>query len=655
VTTVAPVGVEEPPAEPRAEEGPAARVSWPGWRRPRGRTVTIACILAYAALAILVFAPASPLATGSLPTAGNYNPAGSDAFQMTWFLAYAPHALAHGLDLFHTDLIFYPSGVNLADNTAEPLLGLLAAPITLTLGPVATFNLLVRLAFALSATSMYLVLGRWCSSRAARFVGGLLYGFGPYMACQALHLDLVFVPIPPLLVLLGDELLRRRRMRPALLGLAIGACVAAQYLISPDVLSGCAVMAVIVIGWLAVRHRDAVRPLLPYVVRAGTVAAGVFAVLAGYPIYEMLAGPGHLTGPVLQVATLQGDSSDLLSPVVPTSTQLLTPPFLSHLGDNLVSSNLSESGGYLGIPLIALLVAIVRRLRHDADVALFAMAAVAALVMSFGGHLVIATWRSPFPLPGDVSAHLPLLENTIPARYALYVLLFVSMIVAIGIERIWLASRAERSGPAGRPARRRIAAVGALVVLCLLPDAPFKSAALSWSPSLPATVERLTPPGGVVVTDPPTELDHAGAMTWQAIDGMSFRLVGGYANIPTPGEPYGQKWVEAPPFLAVMPENPSAQPAFAGTPALRGAIAFVDYEEAELRSYLTANSATTFVFTDPDAPRDGSDTIGYDPAFTLPPATYWFVTAALGPPQVVAPGYVIWVAGSRGWQRRPAA
>ncbi|MFZ0171408.1 MAG: hypothetical protein WAL04_06970, partial [Acidimicrobiales bacterium] len=73
-------------------------------------------------------------------------------------------------------------------------------------------------------------------------MGGLLYAFGPYTVGQALHLDLAFVPIPPLLVWCADELVRTRRMRMWRLGLLIGAAGAAEMLISPDVLSGCHVM-----------------------------------------------------------------------------------------------------------------------------------------------------------------------------------------------------------------------------------------------------------------------------------------------------------------------------------------------------------------------------------------------------------------------------
>ena len=113
---------------------------------------------------------------------------------MTWFLAWIPYALDHGLNIFHSNFLDYPHGVDLANTTSVPLLGLLAAPFTLSLGPVAAFNILLRLAFASSATSMFFVLRSWCRTPAA-FIGGLLYGFGPYMVVQsANHLDLICYP-----------------------------------------------------------------------------------------------------------------------------------------------------------------------------------------------------------------------------------------------------------------------------------------------------------------------------------------------------------------------------------------------------------------------------------------------------------------------------
>ncbi len=62
-------------------------------------------------------------------------------------------------------------------------------------------------------------------------MAGLLYAFGPYTASQELHLDLILIPLPPLLVLLGDELVRRQRMRPALLGVLAGVVAGLEYLV----------------------------------------------------------------------------------------------------------------------------------------------------------------------------------------------------------------------------------------------------------------------------------------------------------------------------------------------------------------------------------------------------------------------------------------
>ncbi len=643
-------------ALPAAASGATGATAAPGYQdgqRPetlsRWRSRPLAswiCIAAYAVLAVIAFAPVSPLSSTHLPAAGAGNPAGSDAFQMSWFLAYVPYALTHGKSLFHTDLIFYPNGVNLADNTPVPFLGVLGWPITATLGPVATFNFLIRLSFLVSPASMYLVLGRWCRTWPARFAGGLLYGLGPYMAGQAMHLDLVFVPIPPLLVLLGDELVRRRRMRPVLLGSLIGLAAGIQYWISPDVLSGCGVIAVIVAGWLIARHRAEARAALPYVAKTAALAVVVFLLIAGYPIYEIIAGPGREVGPVIQLRNLQGDSADLFSPLMPTSTQLLTPPFISHWGDKLVSDNLSEAGSYLGMPFLIVLYGVFRRLRHDTYVSVFAAGAIGAWVMSLGAHLYIAGWPSPIPLPGDITAHLPLLENTIPARYSLYTTVFVAIILAIAIERLWLGR------PEGTPpSRRKLAVVSGIVVLTLLPNIPFASTALPWPTTLPPALERLLPSGSVVATFPETTLGHAGGMTWQAIDQMSFKLIGGYANFEIPGAAHGQKtpWPIPPPFEQFPPQPLEPLP---GHPKLHAEeVALVKGEEAQFRAYLTRYTARAFVFTNPAAPSDaGLAHRQYSPDVPIQPSLYWFYTDALGAPAVTAPGYVIWLRPASGWR-----
>jgi hypothetical protein len=536
-------------------------------QRRHRRRMTAICLVSYAALAVLAFLPTSPFASRAFPAAVPGSPAGADPYQMAWFLAWFPYAVAHGLNIFHTNLFDYPTGVNLADNTSVPVLGLLAWPITATLGPVAAFNFLIRLAVAASGASMFLVLRRFCSSTIAPFVGGLLYAFGPYMAGQELHLDLTFVPIPPLLVLCGDELVRGQRMRPWRLGALIGAATAAQLLISPDVLSGCLVLALGTGIVLAVRHRHEIRERLPYLVTAGLAAAATFALIAGYPIYELVAGPSHVSGPVIPIASLQKLRADLLGPIVPTKNERLVPHLLARWGDEFVRGNLSENGTYLGVPLLLLLVVIVRRLRHDVMVRALSWLALTAFVLSLGAKLTFGTLTTAIPLPEAVFQRVPLLDNTIPARYALYVALFASMILAIGIDRMWVRRREgdeigrqpmdarwrRRLGRLGADTVRarswRIGIVAAVVGLSLLPIVPFRSHTVPSPADLPATVERVVPRGAVLLTYPFATPLHPGAMLWEASAGMNYRLMGGYANIEVGSA--GQRWPALldPPFV----------------------------------------------------------------------------------------------------------
>jgi hypothetical protein len=614
-----------------ADRGAGPRRWWP----------VAGCLTAYVVLAVVAFFPVGPFDATRLPAAGVGNPAGNDPFQMTWFLTYVPYALTHGLSLFHTNFIDYPSGVNLADNTSVPLLGILAWPITATLGPIAAFNFLIRFSLAISGASMFLVLRRWCSSWQSAFVGGLLYAFGPYMAAQELHIDLTFVPIPPLLLLFGDELVRRQRMSPWRLGLLIGLASTIQLLTSPDIISGCAAMAVAIGAGLAIRFRHLVRQRMGYILKAGALAVGSFGLLAAYPVYEMLFGPGSISGPVVPVGLLQDARADLLGALVPTSNQLLVPRFISFIGDYFVGGNLSENGTYIGIPLLIVLIVVLRKLRADATVLVAACAAVFAWVLSLGSTLVIGTWASPIPLPGDLLAHLPLFDNTIPARYALYVLLFASVVVAIGLDRIWIPQLRNLSGTRVSVRERlriltrkqkRLVALGSLVGLSLVPNVPFASKEVPWPASLPSTIESVVAPGTVVLSVPFPTPSNSEAMTWQALAHMDFRIVGGYANIADPGKSHGQR--------QPIPLPPSHVQEVFSFPKLGSLIPWVPQAQAEaqLLTYLRRYDIGAIAFA------------GMGPVTS---EGYWYLINTIGQPQIVRPGYAIWLPDHGRWPTKP--
>ena len=202
------------------------------------------------------------------------------------------------------------------------------------------------------------------------------------------------------------------------------------------------------------------------------------------------------------------------------------------------------------------------------------------------------------------------------------------------------------------PSRRKIVLVAVVVALSLLPNVPFASGVVALPPSLPATIARAIPKGAVVALDPPTSLGHASAMAWQAETDMSFRLVGAYANVSTPGENYGAKGPVEPYFLAHMPTYPAS--AQHKVPVATYEITLAS-DEVALRGYLRAHAVNAFVFTGNDPPRDGIRAFGYDFSRELAPASYAFLTATLGRPDLVGPGYVVWLSRTASWDRRAGA
>ena len=293
----------------------------------------------YVVIAVLAYWPVMPFDASKLPHvlgAGSGDPA-----QMSWFLAWTPFALGHGLNPFFTNYIDYPLGVNLASNTSVPLLGLLAAPVTLALGPIASFNLLMRIALAGSATSMFLVSRRWVRWWPAAFAAGLLYGFGSYMTFEAsVHLDLAFMAVPPLLLWCLDELFVTRRRSSINVGVLLGVLSAAQLLIDPEILAYCAIMAALGLVFLAIAHRREVVARVRMATPGLLAACACFALIAGYPIGYFLTGPRRIAGGIQPAGAIAAFHVDLLRPVLRASPQLV------------------NSSGYLGVPLLIGLVAL---------------------------------------------------------------------------------------------------------------------------------------------------------------------------------------------------------------------------------------------------------------------------------------------------------
>jgi hypothetical protein len=177
-----------------------------GWRTDSARSVRnhliafLICIL----LGVIFTLP------GSLTSRSALLGYAGDNYQHAWFLWHFAHAVSHAENPFYTHLIYYPNRVNLAWSTTDPLAGTLALPVSLVAGPALAYNLSLILQLALAAFFARLLCLRICRNETAALIGGVIFGFSPFLLAQALgHLSLVTAFPIPLFVLALDAVLSR--------------------------------------------------------------------------------------------------------------------------------------------------------------------------------------------------------------------------------------------------------------------------------------------------------------------------------------------------------------------------------------------------------------------------------------------------------------
>ena len=493
-------------------------------------------VVVYCVLAGFAFGVVSPVSNTFLPPC-----ACSDVALQTWFQAWPAHAIAHGLNPFISTAVNYPHGVNLMSNTGAPLLGIAFAPVTWIFGPAAALNLVMRLGFALSAIAMYFVLRRWARWWPAAFAGGLLYGFSPFVVGQAqAHDFLTFLPFPPLILALLDEVVVRRR-HLVRNGVLLGVVVVAQLLVSPEVLSMCAVAVFCGLVVLVARHPSMARQHVRELVLGLGAAAVSFVVLGAYPLWVYLKGPFHVSGPQHPIDVIEDYHTTLESLIFPNSLERFGTAGMFARGNSLAGVNAVEHAVSLGVPLICILVLIAVRYRRAGIVQFFSLVALGSWVVTLGPFLYVG--KTPHPnlrLPYDLLKHIPLINAGIDVRYSLIMYLAVAVVLAVGLDRLVAEGlfapgegwRRRLGGPWTATPRARAGLGVALAVVglvLLVPSLPYASTAFGVPSIFTATGSPISS-GDVVLSYPlPVGYENYSndqALLWQAEAGMRFNLIG---------------------------------------------------------------------------------------------------------------------------------
>ncbi len=473
------------------------------------------------ACGVVLFWPAWVHGLGAYAEVGGL----ADISQQSFFLALPSQMGTFFQNPLFTNVANFPFGINLAANTTVLALGILSIPLQLLLGPLANLNLLLTLAPALSALSLFGVLRSVVQSKLARLLGGAIFGFGPYEVAQSTagHLTLTFLALVPIFFWLQYQIVVVRKFQATTAGFLLGAVIVIQYFVSPEILVDTLVIGA-VSGFLMLVSQGTFSRNVPYLATSLGIAASISVAVLAYPTWYFIHGPQHYLGQ--SQPNSSAFSSDLLSVVLPTTLERFGLAAWKLRATNYVIDDLSENGGYLGFIALGftVLAISVSRSSRLKIVGVTIVGAVAWL-LSLGPSLLVNGTRSHVALPYALFERIPLLSNALPVRYTLFVDLALAVVIALAV--------GELRSP--RWIRVGVLLAAMTVVVSLLPA--------SGNSMTPVTIPKFFVGYGVAggnsrIVEPVLAVypwpayPHTLAMLWQAEANFKFNLVGAYALGP---------------------------------------------------------------------------------------------------------------------------
>jgi hypothetical protein len=475
------------------------------------RRIHALVLAAFLLVSVAIFLPAD-----LHPTTVFIGATTADNTQHVWFLRWLPYALAHHTNPLFTTSVLAPGGVNLMWNTWIPLPALLLSPLTVLAGPVVAFDVDVTLGVALSAWCMYLAASRYVRRTAAAVVAGAAYGFSPFIFDQSYtgHSNMVVAVVPPLMLLVLDTILVRQDRGVRRMGLALGALMLVQFFITEELLASEAVMVAVGVAGLALMRRDLVASRWRYALRSCGWALALFIPVVAYPLWFQFFGP---LVPQRVIPDKNFFVTDLLNIALPSTIQGIEPSFARDIANHYLG-NSGEWGGYIGLPMLAIVIWTAWRQWHRPLVRFSCMTGGIALLISLGSTLHIGGTDTHVPLPGAILAHIPIADNLLPARFALYVALFTALLFGIFIDQL----------PAGRRGMRVLLVSSVLVAAAFVPPLPFPTRAAVTPSFFTATPSPIRPGTTVLVAPFSHDFYSTQAMLWQAQAGMTFAMPEGY-------------------------------------------------------------------------------------------------------------------------------
>lgn len=387
----------------------------------------------YTLMALAVTYP-MPLALGERIIANE--PGEVDGYLGIWNIWWAARALTTGQDPFVTPLLFHPQGLDLFWQTLSLPQGILALPLTLIVGPLPAYNVLILLSFILGGYFAFLLI-RYALRDAddplglGAMVGGAVYAFAPFHMQKVLdaQLEVASVQWLPLWALATLILLERRRWPWALLSAALLLWVGlGTWYYGLFALIATGLMA----GLWALRAAAPRRIDLPTLLWGAAPVALWLAVMA--PRLLDLARTGdELLG---DARVEQQDAiADLVAFWLPNPNHPLWGPAVTgfytamHPGEILWNVALGLVGTALG--LLGVAVAWRSQWRWLA-------LGVAAAALALGAEVIVGGWRTGVPGPYALIRDLPGVRSSHrPNHFVLITILTTALFAAAGARALF--------------------------------------------------------------------------------------------------------------------------------------------------------------------------------------------------------------------------
>ena len=359
-------------------------------------------------------------------------------WQNVWSLAWVAQSIGRGHLPTHTDVLFYPGGVDLFWQTLMLANGLLMLPITLTFGAIVAFNTLTYMTFVGAGWSAAVLAESITKHRYAAWIAGLLYTFAPFHIWLSYSgfVERVSIQYFPILLLALWHISTSAKWRFVMVAVVgvLGSFFSSLYygLFS---ITYVAVWAIVMT--VTMRHQPSLmrQTWLRLVVIASAVAAPVL------PFALQILAPGKLPPSAAGGGVAL---ADYLERQVDFSASILTffTPSLVHplWGDAVVQwyrdfspTHWPVSIGY-GVVILAMVAWF--RARQSIPVWWWVMTVV-VLIFSMGPRVVWLTQDTGIPLPYDILNQIPLVKlGQRPNHFLFLALAHLVVLAAVGIRAV---------------------------------------------------------------------------------------------------------------------------------------------------------------------------------------------------------------------------